>query len=54
MRKLHLIIILFILILATGIYFTVLKINTPLNTPQETVENSKDTLELKSLDNKIL
>jgi hypothetical protein len=54
MKKLHFIITIFILIFATGIYFTVVKINTPLNTPQETVEVSKDSVERKSLDNKTI
>ena len=54
MKKLHLIISLFIIIFATGIYFTVVKINTPLNSPQEIVEVSKDSLYLKNIDNKTI
>ena len=48
MKHLHKIIALFIIIFAVGIYFTVEKINTPLNTPTETVEIQKDSLLLKS------
>ncbi|NVK51995.1 MAG: hypothetical protein HWD85_03595 [Flavobacteriaceae bacterium] len=54
MKKLHLIISLFILIFATGIYITIVKINTPLNSPTETVEVQKDTLKLTRLDNKTI
>ena len=44
MKNLHRIIILFITILAIGIFVIVKTINAPLNTPQETVEIQKDTL----------
>ena len=54
MKKLHKIIALFISIFAIGIYLTIEKINTPLNSPQETVEVQKDSLQLQALDNKTI
>ena len=54
MKNLHKIIALFIFIFITGIYITVININSPLNSPSETVEIQKDSLQLKSLNSKTI
>lgn len=55
MKKLRKIIALFAFIFITGIFVTVMTINTSLNkseTPQETVEIQKDTLSLLKAEKK--
>ena len=52
MKNLPKIIALFIVIFITGIFFAVKRINSPLNTPQETVEVQKDSIRLEKQANK--
>jgi hypothetical protein len=52
MKNLHKIITLFAMIFITGIYIAITTINTPLNSPQETVEIQKDSLKFNKLNNK--
>ena len=52
MKNLHKIIALFVVIFITGIYIAITTINSPLNTPQETVEIQKDSLKFNKLNNK--
>ena len=40
------------MIFITGIYIAITAINTPLNSPQETVEIQKDSLKFNKLNNK--
>lgn len=56
MKKLHKIIVLFAFIFVTGIFISVITINTSLNktdTPKETVEIQKDTTYLLKVEKKI-
>mgnify|MGYP000159165584 FL=1 len=54
MKHFQKIVALFIIIFITGIYFTVVNINAPLNSdsPAESVKIQKDSLQFKQLDNK--
>ena len=54
MKQFQKIVALFIIIFITGIYFTVVNINAPLNSdsPAESVKIQKDSLQFKQLDNK--
>jgi hypothetical protein len=52
MKNLHKIITVFILIFITGIFVVITTINTPLNSPEETVEIQKDSLRFNKLNNK--
>ncbi len=52
MKNLHKIIALFLVIFVTGIYVAVKRINSPLNSPQETVEVQKDSLKLERQGNR--
>jgi hypothetical protein len=52
MKNLHKIIALFAVIFIAGIYISIKHINTPLNSPQETVEIQKDSLKFNKLNNK--
>jgi hypothetical protein len=52
MKNLHKIIALFALIFITGISIAISTINSPLNSPQETVEIQKDSLKFNQLNNK--
>lgn len=52
MKNLPKIIALFIVIFITGIFIAIKSINTPLNSPQETVEIQKDSIRLTKQSNK--
>ena len=56
MKHFSKIIALFIIIFITGIFITVLNINTPINSdsPSESIKNKKDSLHFKQLDNKTI
>lgn len=54
MKQFQKIVALFIVIFITGIYFTVVYINAPLNSnyPTESLQIKKDSLQFKQLDKK--
>lgn len=56
MKQFQKIVALFIIIFITGIYFTVVHINAPLNSdsPSESLQIKKDSLNFKQLDNKTI